>query len=353
MRHSHDAGPLRILIAGAGRFGTLHARVWKENGSVVVGVVDIAADRAAGLAGRIGAAHHGTDLAEVIALAQPDVVVITSDEATHAALAQTALRANCHVFVEKPFALTSADATATVALAEEHGLIAFAGHVSRFAQPYQRIAESLRAGRLGRLWTVRLRRDFSRAWFDDFGDRVHPVWESGIHDIDLAIFFAGVRPVRACALQSTAAGDAAASVFQILVDFADGSTATIESAWSIPPRGPQSLVGALELDGTIAAECEVHGSAGVAKQRLVSDALVEWTDAGVNAPDLSLWPLDGTRVGGALRTEIQAATAAFRGDVEPAIPHAEAVWTVETAEAACASLETGRFEPIGTASAGR
>lgn len=346
---TQDERPLRVLIAGAGRFGALHARVWKENGATVAGVVDIAAGRAEQLAGRFGEGCHGTDLSEVIARAHPEAVVVASDEATHTALAREALRAGCHVFIEKPFALSAADAAATVALAEARGRIAFAGHISRFAQPYQRIAESLRAGRLGTLWTVRLRRDFSRSWFEDFGDRVHPVWESGIHDIDLAIFLAGVRPVRVCALQSAAAGDSAASVFQILVEFANGSTATIESAWSIPPRGPQSLVGALELDGTIAAECEVHGSAGVAKQRLVSDALVEWTDEGVNAPDLSLWPVDGSHVGGALRTEVQAAIAAFRGERAPAIPHREAVWTVETAEAVCASLASGRFEPVGAA----
>ncbi|MBN8882467.1 MAG: Gfo/Idh/MocA family oxidoreductase [Salana multivorans] len=340
------AGPTRVVLAGAGRFGALHARTWSEAGARIVGVVDPDARRAEALAARHGASF-GSELSEVLQPGSADAVVVASTEDTHVPLALEALRAGCHVFVEKPFAMRPADAAAVVATAEARGLTAFAGHVSRFAQPYVRLRDAVDAGRLGTLWTLRLRRDFSRAWFESFGDRVDPVWESCIHDVDLAIYLASARPVRVVAQRSAAAGRAAASVVSALVAFDSGVTATIESAWAVPDGAPGTLAGVLELDGTIAAECEVIGSRGVAKQRLVNDSLTEWTDTGATTPDLTLWPEVAGRVGGALAAEVTEALAVFRGERPPArMPHREALWSVELAAAIVESAESGAVVTI-------
>ena len=187
-----------------------------------------------------------------------------------------------------------------------------AGQISRFAAPYARMRQSLLAGRVGGLCALRLRRDFSRDWFLTFGDRVHPVWESCIHDIDLAVSFVR-RPVqRVTAVQSEAAGDAAASVVSALLEFEGGVVATVESAWLVPGSAPRTLAGALALDGSIVAEAEVLGLEGVLRQRLVADNLVEWTNDGAFVPDLSLWPEEDGVVGGALRHEVDYAIGCCR-----------------------------------------
>ncbi|MFT4231892.1 Gfo/Idh/MocA family protein [Microbacterium sp.] len=335
------SGRLRVVIAGAGRFGTLHARVWTEAGAEVVGVNDADPVRAERL-GLACSAEWDADLSALLSRVGAEVVVVSSEESSHASVALTALRAGAHAFVEKPFALRPADAELMIREAEQRGLTAYAGHISRFAQPYEYVRDALDTGRLGRLWALRLRRDFSRDWYSDFGSRIHPLWESGVHDIDLAIHFAQSEPVSVVAVQSGAAGSAAPSVFSMLVAFADGVTATIESAWAVPRGGPRSLTGVLELDGTIAAECEVIGSEGVIKQRLVGDSLVEWADAGVMTPDLSLWPERDGRVGGALRAEVDDAVRVFSGGKpNTRMPHAEALWSVRVASAAERSFEQG------------
>lgn len=332
----------RVVLVGAGRFGALHARVWTEAGARITGVVDVDPARAETVAATVAAAFSGTDLATVVRQAGADVVVIASEERSHAALARQALDAGSHVFVEKPFALDPGEAADIVRRAEARGLVAFAGHISRFAQPYVSIREALASGRLGDLWSLRLRRDFSRSWWADFGDRVHPVWESGIHDIDLAIHLAASRPTRVVAVSSRAAGEAAPSVLSALLTFDNGVTATIESAWAVPAAAPATLAGALALDGTIAAECEVIGSRGIVKQRLVSDALTEWTDSRALVPDLSLWPESGGRIGGALRDEVHEALAVVRGERDQRLmPHHEAVWGVQVAAAVEESLTGG------------
>ncbi|MFH5823838.1 Gfo/Idh/MocA family protein [Georgenia sp. AZ-5] len=334
--------PTRVVVAGVGRFGTLHVRAWTEAGARVVGVVDADPGRAREVAAAYAVPEHGEDLRRMVASARPDVVVVASDEASHSDLTDIALEAGCHVFVEKPFALAVERAVRTRDLAARAGRSVVVGHISRFAAPYRYMRQALEAGRLGELWAMRLRRDFSRAWFLGFGDRVHPVWESCIHDIDLAVYFAGTRAARVVAMQSRAAGPAAPSVVSALVEFASGVTATIESAWTVPASAPDTLVGALALDGAIVGEAELLGSAGTLRQRLVNDALTEWGPGGSVAPDLSLWPEIDGRLGGALATEVAYALDVFAGRrPNTLMPESEAVWGVEIAEAIVASLGSG------------
>jgi predicted dehydrogenase len=172
---------------------------------------------------------------------------------------------------------------------------------------------------------------------------VHPVWESCIHDIDLAVYFHAEPATRVFAAESRAAGEAAPSVITAIVEFASGATSTIESAWTVPLRGPQSLAGLLALDGTIDGEAQLIGSLGTARQRLVGDALTVWTDDLSLAPDLSLWPEEDGRVGGALRTEVAYASSVFRRERPNSVmPVEQAVWGVAIAEAIVRSAATGK-----------
>jgi len=330
------------VVAGVGRFGALHVRVWRELGADVVGLCDVDEQRSRQVAADLGVEAVSVDLASLLPRVRPDVVVVVSDESTHADLALTALGAGCHVFVEKPLALSAADAWRISAAAGAAGREVVAGQISRFAAPYARMRQTLSEGRVGRLCALRLRRDFSRQWFLSFGYRVHPVWESCIHDIDLAVSFTG-RPVRwVSAVAARAAEGEKPSVVSALLKFEGGVTATVESAWLVPDSAPRTVAGALALDGAIVAEAEVLGAEGILRQRLVADNLVEWTNAGAFVPDLSLWPEEDGTVGGALRQEVAYAIDVFLGRRAPdRVPLQEVCWGVEGAEAVVTSLATG------------
>jgi predicted dehydrogenase len=339
---STPVGGPRVVVVGVGRFGALHARVWRELGADVVGLCDVDERRLREVASEFGVAAVSTDLPDLLSRVDADVVVVASDEAAHADQAVTAVEAGCHVFVEKPLALSSADAWRVSEAAGTAAREVVAGQISRFAAPYVRMRQTLAGGAVGRLCSLRLRRDFSRQWFLSFGSRVHPVWESCIHDIDLAVSFAG-RPVRrVTAVAARAAEDEEPSVISALLEFQGGVIATVESAWLVPDSAPRTLAGALALDGSIVAEAEVLGTDGILRQRLVADNLVEWTSAGAFVPDLSLWPEEDGTVGGALRREVAYAIDVFLGRRAPdQVPLPEVCWGVEAAEAVVASLATG------------
>lgn len=331
-----------VVIAGVGRFGALHLRVWQEAGARVLALVDRDGARASALAEQYGVDVVAEGLPQALDRVEADVVVIATDEASHVDLSLQALARRLHVFVEKPLALSSEDAWRVHARAREQGREVVVGHISRFAAPYRRMRERTEQGAVGTLSALRLRRDFSRDWFHAFGDRVDPVWESAIHDIDLAISFVH-RPARSVtAVRSEAAGDLGRAVVSALIEFDDGVIATIETAWLIPSTAPATLAGALELDGAIVGELEVLGTEGILRQRLASDGLVEWTRTGMTVPDLWLWPEEGGRIGGALRTEVESALAAFAaGAPSRDMPLTEACWGIEIAEGIVRSLSTG------------
>jgi predicted dehydrogenase/nucleoside-diphosphate-sugar epimerase len=68
------------------------------------------------------------DIAEMFAQARPDLVHIVTPPNTHTELAIKALAAGCHIYLEKPFAPTRAQASEILSIASARGLSVCAGH---------------------------------------------------------------------------------------------------------------------------------------------------------------------------------------------------------------------------------
>ena len=81
--------------------------------------------------------------------ARPDVVHITTPPQSHHDLALACLEAGCHVYLEKPFTVTAAEAQAILEKAERCGRIVTAGHNYQFSFEMLRMREMLASGVLG------------------------------------------------------------------------------------------------------------------------------------------------------------------------------------------------------------
>ncbi|MEZ5666288.1 MAG: Gfo/Idh/MocA family oxidoreductase [Alphaproteobacteria bacterium] len=84
-------------------------------------------------------------------LADPaiDAVLLTTPHSLHGAHARQAAAAGKHVFVEKPFTLTLADAQATIAACRAAGVVLAVGHNRRLAPATRKLKEMIEAGELG------------------------------------------------------------------------------------------------------------------------------------------------------------------------------------------------------------
>jgi predicted dehydrogenase len=113
------------------------------------------------------------DVAELLADPRVDLVDLCVPNDEHAAMAIRALEAGKHVLVEKPIALTTADADAMVAAARASGRMLMVAHVLPFFPEFAFAAEAVASGRYGALQAAHLKRVIAR-----------PDWSQGVADAD-------------------------------------------------------------------------------------------------------------------------------------------------------------------------
>ena len=114
-----------------------------------------------------------TDLDALLADPKVDLVDLCVPNDEHARLAIKALEAGKHVLVEKPIALTTADADTMLAAARASGRLLMVAHVLPFFPEFAFAAEAVRSGRYGALRAAHFSRVISK-----------PDWSQGVADAD-------------------------------------------------------------------------------------------------------------------------------------------------------------------------
>jgi 2-hydroxy-4-carboxymuconate semialdehyde hemiacetal dehydrogenase len=197
---------MKIVVAGQGAFGVKHIEaIQKISGITIASLAGGSADSTAEVARKYGIAHWTTNLDE--ALAQPDVeaAILATPTQMHAAQTIQCLRAGKHVQVEIPMSDNLADAQKVLAVQQETGLIAMAGHTRRFNPSHQWIHKRIAAGELKvqqmDVQTYFFRRTNMnalgkpRSWTD------HLLWHHACHTVDLFQYQTGQTVSRCHALQ--------------------------------------------------------------------------------------------------------------------------------------------------------
>jgi predicted dehydrogenase len=107
-------------------------------------------------AGRSGAKRTYATYESMLAEERLDLVVVAPRWADgHAAAIEAAVRAGAHVYAEKPFVTTLAEADRLLRLAEDAGVKVSVAHVSRAYASLARVGEIVERGGIGRLRLVR------------------------------------------------------------------------------------------------------------------------------------------------------------------------------------------------------
>jgi predicted dehydrogenase len=133
---------------------------------------------------------------ELLADAHVDVVDLCVPNDAHARMAVQALNAGKHVLVEKPIALTIAEADSMVAAATAAGKFLMVGHVLPFFPEFAFALEAVRSGRYGALRAAHLMRVISKPdWSSDFADAARsggPAIDLHIHDTHFVGLICGI-----------------------------------------------------------------------------------------------------------------------------------------------------------------
>lgn len=149
------------------------------------------------------AREHGFELTDsyeaVLADPEIDAVVLATPHSLHRAQVEAAAAAGKHVFCEKPFALTLADARASIAACREAGVALGVGHNRRLWPSIARMKEMVAGGEIGTI--MLMEGTYSHDWLAHIppeGWRSDPdeapaggMTGMGIHLLDCFQHFAG------------------------------------------------------------------------------------------------------------------------------------------------------------------
>jgi predicted dehydrogenase/nucleoside-diphosphate-sugar epimerase len=129
MTNRFDNQLLRVAFIGTGQMARHHLDAIRRLSFpvVVAGVYDLGFDRAKEFAALSGS-HAFSSIDALLDEGRPDVVHVCTPPSAHFDAARRALEGGAHVYIEKPFALTAADAARLLELARRRARLVCAGH---------------------------------------------------------------------------------------------------------------------------------------------------------------------------------------------------------------------------------
>jgi predicted dehydrogenase len=141
---------VKVAIVGCGKIADQHVQaVQRIPGSTVVAVCDREPLMAGQLAERFKIRDCFADVEEMLRAASPDVVHVTTPPQSHYALGRLCLEAGSHVYLEKPFTVTAAEAESLIHLAQRRGASVTAGHNYQFTPEMLEMRRLVAEGFLG------------------------------------------------------------------------------------------------------------------------------------------------------------------------------------------------------------
>ncbi|MBX3567126.1 MAG: Gfo/Idh/MocA family oxidoreductase [Rhizobiaceae bacterium] len=177
----------RIAVLGCGYWGANHVRTLKSLGHLHA-VSDANPARAEGFA----VDHDCLAIAPDALFDDPaiDAVVIALPPQFHADMAIRAIRGGKDVLVEKPIALTVADAERAVAEARAAGRLFMTGHVLRFHPAFETLKTLIDAGELGEVRYIHSH----RLGLGKFHTENDALWDLAPHDLSMILAITAQSP---------------------------------------------------------------------------------------------------------------------------------------------------------------
>lgn len=238
---------LGVAVVGSGRIGTLRANMASRHPSVrFLAVSDKDAERAGLLAESVGADLASSDNDVVISHPDVNAVVVSTPEHDHVEPILQALELGKPVFVEKPLALTLADADKIVEAVERSGVELRVGYSRRHDRRWMLAKEQIAQGRLGDILGIQSRVYNTRAQMMEIHKRspdATPVLDALTYYVDMACWYLdGSRPVEVIARGNSkifrAMGYSAQDITWAIITFDNGALVNLGIFYALPAKYP-------------------------------------------------------------------------------------------------------------------
>ncbi len=258
---------MKYALIGCGRIATNHIKAVVNNGLELVAVCDILPQHMQALLEK-----HGLEADETIAryadykklLAEHpelELVAIATESGLHAQIALDCIDAEVSVIIEKPMAMSMADAEEIIRRSEEKGVTVCACHQNRFNVAVQKTRQALEAGRFGRLshGSIHVRWNRNKAYYEQAPWRGTWAQDGGclmnqcIHGIDLLRWMFGneVDEVYGVTKQQFHDYLEAEDIGMAVIKFKNGAVATVEGTTNVYPKNLEETLYLFGEKGTV------------------------------------------------------------------------------------------------------
>jgi predicted dehydrogenase len=221
----------KVALAGLGYWGPNLARNFDELAELAW-LCDLSEENRNRFAGRFPDARMTADFDELLADDSVEAVVIATPVVTHFDLARRALEAGKHVLVEKPPALTAAEAEELVATAEEAARVLMPGHLLLYHPGVARLKHLIATGELGEvLYVYGNRQNLGQIRKDE-----NALWSLGVHDLSVILHLLEEEPTEAWARGESFLTEGVEDVVFCYLRFPSGKVAHMHLSWLDPHK---------------------------------------------------------------------------------------------------------------------
>jgi predicted dehydrogenase len=179
-----------------------------------------------------------TDFSDVLRAPDIDAIAVVTPVWTHFELAKAALENGKHVFVEKPFTSTSAQAEELIELAVRNNLQIMVDHTFLFSGAVRKIRQVVDEGTLGPLYYF----DSTRVNLGLFQHDVSVLWDLAPHDLSIMDYIIQRRPEAVVATGGNHLNGQADMAF-ITIYFPGNMVAHVNVNWLSPVKVRTTLIG--------------------------------------------------------------------------------------------------------------
>lgn len=273
---------MKYALIGCGRISPNHIEAAKNNNLDFVAICDIVPENMEDKVVKFELSNVNcyTDYHEMLKKEKPELVAIATESGKHAQIALDCIEAGCHLIVEKPIALSIADANAIIDAAKKKGVKVCANHQNRFNKSVSKIREAYEKKRFGKLFYGTAHIRWNRGWEYYSRAKWRGTWEQDggalmnqcIHNIDLLRWMMGNEITEVFAYTDKLNHDYidAEDLGIALVKFKNGAYGIVEGTTDVYPRNLEETLYIFGEKGTVKAGGQ---SVNIIEEWRFSDAL--------------------------------------------------------------------------------
>lgn len=257
---------MNYALIGCGRIAVNHIKAALNNNLNIVAVCDVLPEAMEKLLAKFDLQNDTsikryTDYKQMLAANDITLASVATESGIHAEIALHCIDQGINLIIEKPMAMSMADAEEIIRRSDEKGVKVSACHQNRFNVAVQELRRALEAGRFGRLshGSIHVRWNRNRDYYDQAPWRGTWAQDGGclmnqcIHGIDLLRWMLGddVEEVYGITKQQFHDYLEAEDVGLAIVKFKNGAIGTIEGTTNVYPRNLEETLYLFGENGTV------------------------------------------------------------------------------------------------------